>query len=156
MTGVGDRVQRKLASPRFDKDPTLIKVEAGTKVVASGSKDRAVLLIQHALYDLGYSLPAYGADQDFGSETKAAVKGDGRPARAGGANTTPDTGPYGEAGAPPASPKADGRPLSFGRYRGWTLNQVDRYDHGYIEWLSRTTMGRTYKRELDVLLRRVP
>ena len=68
----------------------------------------------------------------------------------------PDPGPYGEAGAPPANPKPQGQPLTFGRYRGWTLNQVERYDHGYIEWLARTTMGRTYKRELDQLLRRVP
>ena len=98
-------------------------------------------------------------DQRLGlraAETPAAVKGDGRPSRAGGANTTPDTGPYGEAGAPPSNPKPKGRPLTFGRYRGWTLNQVERYDHGYIEWLGRTTMGRTYKRELDELLRRVP
>jgi hypothetical protein len=46
--------------------------------------------------------------------------------------------------------------MTFGRYRGWTLNQVARYDHDYVEWLSRTTMGRTYKTELDELLRRVP
>jgi curved DNA-binding protein CbpA len=82
--------------------------------------------------------------------------GDGRPARAGGANTAPATGPYGEAGPPPANPPAKGRPLTFGRYRGWTLNQVDRYDRGYVEWLSRATMGRNYKAELDQLLGRVP
>jgi uncharacterized protein (DUF3820 family) len=46
--------------------------------------------------------------------------------------------------------------MTFGRYRGWTLNQVARHDHDYLEWLSRTTMGRTYKTELDELLRRVP
>ncbi|MEX1296343.1 MAG: DnaJ domain-containing protein [Candidatus Limnocylindrales bacterium] len=86
----------------------------------------------------------------------APVAGDGRPARAGGANTAQDTGPYGEAGPPPANPAAKGRPLTFGRYRGWTLNQVDRYDRGYVEWLSRATMGRNYKAELDELLGRVP
>ena len=84
------------------------------------------------------------------------VAGDGRPTRAGGANPAPESGPHGEAGPPPATPRPEGRPLSFGRYRGWTLNQVDRYDHSYLEWLGRTTMGRTYKRELDRLLRRVP
>jgi len=88
--------------------------------------------------------------------TPAAVGGDGRPTRAGGVNTVAESGPYGEAGAPPATPRAKGRPLTFGRYRGWALNQVDRYDHDYIEWLGRTTMGRTYKRELDELLQRVP
>ncbi len=64
------------------------------------------------------------------------------------------TSPYGEAGPPPPSPPPTGRPLTFGRYRGWTLNQVARYDLDYLEWLSRTTMGRNYKRELDELLRR--
>ena len=48
------------------------------------------------------------------------------------------------------------QPLTFGRYRGWTLNQVDRFDRGYVEWLSRATMGRSYKTELDELLGRVP
>ena len=98
-------------------------------------------------------------DQSLGLravDTPAATKGDGRATRAGSVNTAPDTGPYGEAGPPPVNPKPKGRPLTFGRYRGWTLNQVERYDHGYIEWLARTTMGRTYKRELDMLLRRVP
>jgi len=52
------------------------------------------------------------------------------------------------------NPAPAGRPLTFGRYRGWTLNQVGRYDHDYLEWLSRTTMGRNYRRELDELLRR--
>jgi DnaJ-class molecular chaperone len=86
----------------------------------------------------------------------APRSGDGRPTRAGSASSAPSPGPYGEAGAPPANPAAKGRALTFGRYRGWTLNQVQRYDHDYIEWLSRTTMGRTYKTELDALLRRVP
>lgn len=98
-------------------------------------------------------------DERLGLRTPAVstgISGDGRPARAGGVNTAPDSGPYGEAGEPPSNPSPEGRPLTFGRYRGWTLNQVDRYDHGYIEWLARTTMGRNYKRELDLLLRRVP
>jgi len=82
--------------------------------------------------------------------------GDGRPARAGRVSSTGADGPYGEAGKPPSNPPARGRPMTFGRYRGWTLNQVARYDHDYVEWLSRTTMGRTYKTELDELLRRVP
>ena len=51
---------------------------------------------------------------------------------------------FGEAGPPPATlPRR--APLTFGRYRGWTLNQVGRYDRDYLEWLSRTTMGRNYK-----------
>ena len=86
----------------------------------------------------------------------APLGGDGRPTRAGGVNSVAETRPYGEAGAPPLTPPAKGRQLTFGRYRGWTLNQVNRFDHDYLEWLSRTTMGRNYKTELDELLRRVP
>jgi curved DNA-binding protein CbpA len=60
--------------------------------------------------------------------------------------------PFGEAGPPPASPAASGSQLTFGRYRGWALNQVGRVDRDYLEWLSRTTLGRTYRQELQVLL----
>ena len=61
---------------------------------------------------------------------------------------------HGEAGPPPVNPAPSGSALTFGRYRGWTLNQVGRYDRDYLEWLSRTTMGRNYTKELQQLLRR--
>jgi curved DNA-binding protein CbpA len=61
---------------------------------------------------------------------------------------------YGEAGPPPASPEPVGSSMTFGRYRGWALNQVARFDRDYIEWLARTPAGRTYRQELDQLLRR--
>lgn len=61
---------------------------------------------------------------------------------------------HGEAGPPPGTPAPTGRALTFGRYRGWTLNQIERYDRDYIEWLARTTMGRNYRQELEQLLRR--
>lgn len=60
---------------------------------------------------------------------------------------------YGDAGPPPRTPAPRGRTLTFGRYQGWTLNQVGRYDRDYLEWLARTTLGRTYRGELDELLR---
>jgi curved DNA-binding protein CbpA len=68
------------------------------------------------------------------------------------ASTPPS--PFGEAGPPPANPAPSGSVLTFGRYQGWTLNQVGRVDRDYLEWLSRTTIGRNYRRELDELLRR--
>jgi curved DNA-binding protein CbpA len=61
---------------------------------------------------------------------------------------------YGEAGVPPPNPIPSGSRLTFGRYRGWALNQVGRVDRDYLEWLSRTTLGRTYRQELEDLLRR--
>ena len=39
-----------------------------------GSKGEYVTLLQTKLIQLGYSLPRYGADGDFGAETEAAVK----------------------------------------------------------------------------------
>lgn len=99
-------------------------------------------------------------DQHIGlitAPSPAVAAGDSRPTRSGGLNTSTGLGgEHGEAGPPPANPAAHGRPLTFGRYRGWTLNQVARYDLDYIEWLSRTTMGRNYKQELDHMLRRRP
>ena len=65
-----------------------------------------------------------------------------------------EASPYGEAGVPPQTPPPTGSVMTFGRYRGWALNQVARYDRDYIEWLSRTTLGRNYRSELADLLRR--
>jgi curved DNA-binding protein CbpA len=67
---------------------------------------------------------------------------------------TERTDRYGEAGPPPPSPEPVGSAMTFGRYRGWALNQVARFDRDYIEWLARTPAGRTYREELDQLLRR--
>ena len=77
-----------------------------------------------------------------------------RPSTAGASTPQPTQTAHGEAGPPPANPAPAGPELTFGRYRGWTLNQVARFDRDYLEWLSRTTMGRNYRRELDALLRR--
>jgi curved DNA-binding protein CbpA len=68
------------------------------------------------------------------------------------ADPPPDAGPYGEAGPPPAFPRPRGSILSFGRYRGWALSQVAAHDRNYVEWLSRTMAGRTYRAELDQFL----
>ena len=68
------------------------------------------------------------------------------------ADPPPDSGPYGEAGPPPAFPRPRGSILSFGRYRGWALSQVAAHDRNYVEWLSRTMAGRTYRSELEQVL----
>jgi curved DNA-binding protein CbpA len=65
---------------------------------------------------------------------------------------TPPPAPYGEAGPPPRHLIARGRTISFGRYRGWTVDQVAAYDRNYIEWLSRTMAGRTYQADLERVL----
>ncbi|KAF5435365.1 Peptidoglycan-binding (PGRP) domain of peptidoglycan hydrolases-containing protein [Candidatus Methanophagaceae archaeon] len=62
-----------LTSPRFSRLLDLEEAYDGETVICKGSSGRGVQAIQQALYDIGYSLPAYGADGEFGRETKAAV-----------------------------------------------------------------------------------
>ncbi len=57
----------------------------------------------------------------------------------------------GSAGPPPGNPS--GSVLNFGRYLGWSLGEIARYDLEYIEWLDRTPIGRIYQVELDDILR---
>lgn len=42
--------------------------------------------------------------------------------------------------------------LDFGRYQGWTLDQIARQDPDFLEWLARTPIGRPYRPEIDSLL----
>lgn len=96
-------------------------------------------------------------DEQLGLEGGRPTPGRGVDAAddvAGGHPRPGTASPYGEAGPPPVNPEPRGPVLTFGRYRGWALNQVGRIDRDYLEWLARTTMGRNYKRELDELLRR--
>jgi len=61
--------------------------------------------------------------------------------------------PYGEAGSPPAYPRPRGRVMTFGRYAGWALNQVEAHDPNFIDWLERTPTGRMFNHEIGELLR---
>jgi curved DNA-binding protein CbpA len=60
----------------------------------------------------------------------------------------PETG---HAGPPPGHPS--GTVLDFGRYAGWSLGEIARYDTDYLEWLVRATFGRRLRDEIDTLLR---
>lgn len=57
----------------------------------------------------------------------------------------------GAAGSPPGRPS--GSVLTFGRYSGWSLGEIARHDLEYIEWLDRMPIGRTYREEIDAILR---
>jgi curved DNA-binding protein CbpA len=58
----------------------------------------------------------------------------------------------GAAGPPPGG--ASGSVLNFGRYAGWSLGEIARTDLGYLEWLDRMPIGRSYRDEIDGILRR--
>jgi len=59
---------------------------------------------------------------------------------------------YAAAGPPPGDPS--GSVLGFGRYAGWSLGEIARRDLDYVEWLDRMPIGRPYRDEIDVLLRK--
>jgi curved DNA-binding protein CbpA len=76
----------------------------------------------------------------------------GRSTQGGGfdASMHPAEG-LGAAGPPPGRPS--GSVLNFGRYSGWSLGEIARRDLDYLEWLDRTPIGRTYREEIDGILR---
>jgi hypothetical protein len=43
--------------------------------------------------------------------------------------------------------------LNFGRYSGWSLGEIACRDLEYLEWLDRMPIGRTYRDEIDAMLR---
>ena len=59
-----------------DDAPQTAKIERLDQlpILRKGSKGRNVKNLQNILLGLGYSLPVYGADGEFGSETERAVK----------------------------------------------------------------------------------
>jgi len=47
---------------------------------------------------------------------------------------------------------ATGTVLDFGRYEGWTIDQLARHDPEYLEWLERTPLGRPLRAEIQAVL----
>lgn len=54
--------------------PTLTDVPLGNRLLKKGMSGTDVKALQELLLQLGYKLPKYGADGDYGAETMAAVK----------------------------------------------------------------------------------
>jgi curved DNA-binding protein CbpA len=89
----------------------------------------------------------------LGNPTVRAAYDRGRVALAARAPepTAPET-----AGEQASSQRPIGRPsgtvLTFGRYEGWSLGQLARYDPDFLEWFARAPIGRGYRAEIDLLL----
>jgi hypothetical protein len=62
-----------LRAARFAGDPVLEACLAGTHRMLAPERGNAVLKVQQALLDLGFTLPEHGADAIFGTETGTAV-----------------------------------------------------------------------------------
>lgn len=57
-----------------EKEPVKEDPVTTVKILKKGSKGEDVKKLQQKLLDLGYKLPKYGADGDYGNETVATVK----------------------------------------------------------------------------------
>ena len=55
-------------------DTATTEYTLGTRTLRNGSKGTDVKALQEFLLQLGYKLPKYGADGEFGSETETAIK----------------------------------------------------------------------------------
>jgi hypothetical protein len=74
-TPAAGSIQRAdLASPRLRGNPLFEDVLDNTAVIEFGDKGAEVRRIQQLLIDLGFDLSSFGADGDFGVETRNAVK----------------------------------------------------------------------------------
>lgn len=56
------------------------------------------------------------------------------------------------ASPPRPSDRASGGDIDFGRYAGWTLEQLARHDPDYLRWLSRHSSGVRFRRRIEALL----
>jgi peptidoglycan hydrolase-like protein with peptidoglycan-binding domain len=63
-----------LTSPRFAGDTVLEAVYDNERLLQNGNNGAAVRKLQQALVDSGFSLPRFGVDGKFGSETEGAVR----------------------------------------------------------------------------------
>ena len=88
-----------------------------------------------------------------GPETVSSDWTSGRSSQGGGYDPSQMGSPdgYAAAGPPPGDPS--GPVLNFGRFAGWSLGEIARRDLDYIEWLDRMPIGRSFRDELDVILR---
>ena len=96
--------------------------------------------VRRAAYDASRAAPA----GQVGSEHESAT------APMAPASTAQRTTDVAHAGPPPGRPS--GTVMDFGRYSGWSLGEIARYDLDYLEWLQRSTLGRGLRAEIEVLL----
>ena len=54
------------------------------------------------------------------------------------------------AGPPPGN--AYGTIVPFGRYKGWSVAEIARFDPDWLDWLTRVPSGRRFKAEIETIL----
>ena len=110
----------------------------------AGGDERVMATLNAAWHILGTPDLRHAYDLER-ARTRAAVRRpdvDSRPADL----RRPDTSNAFQA------PPGTGTVLDFGRYAGWSIGSLAASDPDYLEWLTRTSIGRSFKREVDAAL----
>ena len=132
------------------RDPSRRAAHDLARRVAARQADRA----EHPSRRSDAASPAPASADPRPPESVSSEWTSGRSSRGGGYDPGQMGAPdgLGAAGPPPGNPS--GPVLNFGRYAGWSLGEIARRDLEYLEWLDRMPIGRTYRDELDAILRR--
>jgi curved DNA-binding protein CbpA len=121
----------------------LERAGTGTRAAAPGAKSTGPAGMDGRAYAAGTPPPPETVSRDWTS---------GRSTQGGGFDASMRAADgFGAAGPPPGRPS--GSVLNFGRYSGWSLGEIARQDIEFVEWLDRTPIGRTYREEIDAILR---
>lgn len=104
---------------------------------------------RRAAYDTSRATPTRPRVPDTATRPETGARGssDSPPRSEPAAGRTPDVS---RAGPPPGRPS--GTVIDFGRYAGWSLGEIARYDMDYLEWLQRATFGRRLRAETEALI----
>jgi curved DNA-binding protein CbpA len=94
---------------------------------------------------------AWGADRTQSAGQAGTTAGSAGSSSSAGSSWAGASSEAPHAGPPPGRPS--GTVLDFGRYAGWSLGEIARYDLDYLEWLQRATFGRRLRTEVDALVR---
>ena len=108
-----------------------------------------MVLINRAWETLGDPVARSAYDVGRASVDRQAV-----PIHAAGSSeqASSTTAPSSSPGPPSGDPS--GSTIMFGRYQGWSIGEIGRTDLDYLEWLDRMPIGRSYRDEIDAILRR--
>ncbi len=110
----------------------------------AGGDGRVMATLNAAWHILGQPELRYAYDLERARARAAAHRHDGQP-------TPGAQGPARPTSAHQAPP-GTGTVLDFGRYAGWSIGSLATSDPDYLEWLTRTSIGRSFKREVDAAL----
>ena len=107
----------------------------------TGGDVHDMALVNRAWAELGDPERRAAYDRRIGIERVVAVSGTAPP-------------PEPATGGPLAARMmtGSGTVLDFGRYEGWTIDQLARQDPDYLLWLERTSIGRPLQAEIETAL----